>query len=115
MIPVIDSVITLVKKTYGRNAAGGIVVTETTRDVFCSVDSVRRNDFFEAAQIGMDLQFVFKTNPVNYDGEDTLIYEGMRYGIQRTYFASNDVIELYAGLVVGENRESANGSNSSGQ
>lgn len=111
----IDSVITLVKKTYGRNAAGALTVTETNREVFCSVDSVRRNDFFEAAQMGMDLQFVFKTNPINYDGEDTLIYEGIRYGINRTYFASQDVIELYAGLVVGENKESAYGSNGSGQ
>lgn len=109
----IDSVITLVKKTYDRNAAGGLVVTETEREVPCSVDSIRRNDFFAAAQLGMDLQYVFKTHPVNYEGEDTLIYEGYRYGISRTYFASKDVVELYAGVVVGE--EIVDGSHGPGQ
>lgn len=113
----VEGVITLIKKTYGQNSAGAITVTESSRDVFCTVQDIRREDFYASAQIGIPLSFVFKTNPINYDGEDTLIYEGFRYGIKRTYTASLDVIELYAGLIVGENKaeEVPDGLNEPGQ
>ena len=97
----IDAVISLISKTATQNADKAIVETETKRDVFANVDSVGRNDFFAAAQVGLSLSYVFKTDPSNYQGEDELEYEGQRYGITRTYRASNDVLEIYAGTVVG--------------
>ena len=111
----VDGVITLVKKSYERNAAGGLIWTETERDVFCSIKSVSRAEFYAAAQSGIPPTYVFTTNPVNYEGEDTLIYGGHRYGITRTYTSSLDEIELYAGYIPGENKEISNGSNESGQ
>lgn len=111
----VDGVITLVKKSYGRNAAGGLIWEETERDVFCSIRSVSRTEFYEASQNGIPPTYVFTTNPINYEGEDTLIYGGFRYGITRTYTASLDEIELYAALIPGENKEITYGSNESGQ
>ena len=97
----IDAVITLISKSYTQNEAKAIVETESTRDVMCMVKSVGRSDFYQAQQMGLDLSFVFITNPVNYEGESMLEYEGQRYGITRTYRASQDVLEIYAGTKVG--------------
>lgn len=96
-----DSVIKLIKKTYTQNEDKALVETETATDVFCSVRSVGRNDFYSASQLGMDLQYVFLTNPVNYNGESIVEYEGERYGVSRTYQPSADVLEIYAGTEVG--------------
>jgi SPP1 family predicted phage head-tail adaptor len=97
----IDGVIKLIAKTATQDADKAIVETETEREVLCSVESVGRNDFFAAAQAGLDLSFVFKTHPVNYQGENELEYNGKRYEVTRTYQASNDVLEIYAGTAVG--------------
>jgi SPP1 family predicted phage head-tail adaptor len=96
-----DAVIKLIKKTYTQNEDKALVETETVTDVFCSVRSVGRNDFYSASQLGMDLQYVFLTNPVNYNGESIVEYEGERYGVSRTYQSSADVLEIYAGTEVG--------------
>lgn len=117
----IDSVITLIKKSYTRNSDGALEETESSRDVFCEVSSIGRNEFYSAAQAGLDVQLVFRTNPVNYEEEDTLEYDGQRYSITRTYKASLDTLEIYAGYAAGENRTAPdpevidNGSNSSGE
>lgn len=98
-----DAVITLISTAYSKNADGALEEMEETRDVFCSVRSVGRADFFAAAQIGHSLSYVFRTHPSNYQGELVLEYEGTRYGITRTYTAGPDVLELYAGTEVGQN------------
>lgn len=97
----IDTVVKLIAKTVTQNAEKAIVETEVEREIFCSVESISRADFFQAAQAGLDMSLVFKTDPVNYQGENELEYEGQRYGVTRTYRASNDVLEIYAGTMVG--------------
>ena len=99
----IDGVITLVSKEHTKNEDKAIVETESTREVFCEVQSVGRSDFYSAAQAGMALEFVFITNPINYAGEQELEYEGERYAVTRTYHASQDRLEIYAGVKVGLN------------
>lgn len=97
----IDALITLIKRFPSQNEYGAPEYEYVGHDVFCSVSSVGKNEFYEAAQAGLDVQYVFRTNPANYEGEDTLMYEGAEYGIVRTYMASLDVLEIYAGLKVG--------------
>lgn len=106
-----DATITLIGESFTKNDIGITVATETKTDVFCSVRSVSRNDFYRAGEIGLALSYVFITNPVNYSGEQLLEYNGERYGIIRTYQPSLDRLELYAGYKVGVD----NGLNSAGQ
>lgn len=106
-----DTTITLIGESFTKNDIGIAVATETRTDVFCSVRSVSRNDFYRAGEIGLALSYVFITNPVNYSGEQLLEYNGERYGIIRTYQPSLDRLELYAGYKVGVD----NGLNSTGQ
>ena len=106
-----DATITLIGESFTKNDIGIAVASETRTDVFCSVRSVSRNDFYRAGEIGLALSYVFVTNPVNYSGEQLLEYNGERYGIIRTYQPSLDRLELYAGYKVGVD----NGLNSAGQ
>ena len=97
----IDAIITLIARIPTQNEYGGNVYDRVGHDVFCTVSSVGKNEFYAAEQAGLDVQFVFRTHPANYEGEDTLIYEGLEYGIVRTYMASPDILEIYAGTKVG--------------
>ena len=106
-----DATITLIGESFTKNDIGIAVATETKTEVFCSVRSVSRNDFYRAGEIGLALSYVFITNPVNYSGEQLLEYNGERYGIIRTYQPSLDRLELYAGYKVGVD----NGLNSAGE
>ena len=96
-----DAVITLVKEEHQKNDFGVDSVVSTTRTVYCNLKSVNRADFYAAGQIGLALDHVFITNPVNYGGERILIYDEYRYEIARVYQASPDVLEIYAGHKVG--------------
>ena len=99
----IDDVLTLVKETPAAtlDAYGQETFTETTRTIYCKVTSASRTEYFEARQTGLEPEFVFKTNPANYDGERIAEYNGIRYAIYRTYRRDADVIELYASKKVG--------------
>ena len=83
------------------DAYGQETFTETTRQVFCKVTSANRNEYFEARQTGLAPEYVFTTNPANYEGEKILTYEGVRYQIYRTYRKGADDLELYAQKQVG--------------
>lgn len=97
----IDAKITLIARTPSQADSGAPIYDYVGHDVFCSVRSVGMNEFYAASQAGLDVQYVFETNPANYEGEDTLVYEGEEYGIVRTYMKSLDVLEIYAGSKVG--------------
>ena len=63
-----------------RDAAGFLIEEEETqscqREVFCSVDSVKRNEFFEAMRSGR------------------LLYENTKYKIEKTYRLNEYDLEL---------------------
>lgn len=68
--------------------------TETTRDVFCEVRSVGRNEVYQAMAVGINVSIVFVlTLAEDYQNEKELIYNNVRYRIVRTY-VSDDGIEL---------------------
>lgn len=70
-------------------------ITVRVKTVFCNVDSVSRNEFFEAGRNGLNPEFVFTMFFGDYEGEHTLIYNGLAYAVYRTYRGRNDTIELY--------------------
>lgn len=44
----------------------------------------------------------------DYNGEDTILYNGKAYGVYRTYHAKTDVLELYVERKGGVNRGEEN-------
>lgn len=91
-----SSIITLVKTTTSQDDFGVWRETTTTRDVFCQVSSITRTEFFEAGRNGLNPELVFRVFFGDYEGEETLIYDGKGYGIYRTFLGKNDIMELYA-------------------
>lgn len=77
--------------------------TATSRTVFAKLSSVTRNEFFQAGQMGLAPEYVFSVFSAEYQGEKTLVYNGNRYGIYRTYLTSDDYVELYAERKAGVN------------
>ncbi|MBQ4018219.1 MAG: hypothetical protein II605_03130 [Paludibacteraceae bacterium] len=88
-------VITLVSESP---AAHGVFdsITETSRQVFCSVRSVGMREAYEALSNGLKPEFVFVlSDEADYNGEKICVYNNTRYRIVRTY-RNNQGIELTA-------------------
>lgn len=88
--------ITLVAVTKQQDDYGVWQETQTTRTVFCQVDSVTRAEFFEGGRNGLNPELRFTLFFGDYEGERTVIYDGNAYGIYRTFHGRTDTIELYA-------------------
>lgn len=92
-----DSVLTLITTTEQQDAFGVWRDAETSRQVFCKVDSVTRAEFFEGGRNGLNPEFRFTVFAADYHGERLCEYCGSRYGIYRTYRTpGDDYMELYA-------------------
>ena len=98
-----DDVLELVSTVQSQNAYGVWTQTETTRQVFCKVSSVSQSEFFEAGRNGLNPEWRFSMFAADYQGEETVIYNGKRYGVYRTY-RDGDFIELYVERKGGTNR-----------
>ena len=86
----------LIKETKSQNDMGVWEVSATERTVFCQANSVTRSEFFEGGRNGLNPEYMFTLFFGDYDGERTVKYRGMTYGVYRTYHGRSDVIELYA-------------------
>ena len=91
-----SDVITLVKKTRYQDTFLIWHDTTVSREIFAQVESVTRAEFFDAGRNGLNPEYKFTVFFDDYEGEDTVIYNGKPYGIYRTYRAKTDELELYA-------------------
>ena len=70
-------------------------VTETARQVYCTVESVSRSEFYTALNAGIRPEYVFRLALAeDYQGERVARYKGQKFRIIRTYMTSDDGIEL---------------------
>ena len=110
-----SDVLTLISVTEQQDDYGVWRDTETTREIFCEVQSVTRSEFFDAGRAGLNPEFVFRVFFADYEGETICEYNDQRYTIYRTYLAKNDRLELYAERKGGTNAapEAENGTEGS--
>ncbi|MFR3238082.1 MAG: hypothetical protein ACLTOU_06095 [Acutalibacter sp.] len=91
-----DELITLVKQETVQLETGAMDVKETFREVWATLTSVYRQEFLEAGRDGLNPELVATTPLVNYQGEQSAVVRGIRYGVYRTYMVPNsDMIEIY--------------------
>lgn len=102
-----SEVITLVSTAKTQDAFGVWRETPSGRKVFCQVDSVTRNEFFEGGRNGLNPQYRFTVFFGDYKGEQTVIYKGLPYAVYRTFHARTDTLELYVERKGGSNDVSA--------
>lgn len=90
-----SDVITLIKRTFESNEYGVRIPSETSREVFCHVDSVTSNEFFNGGEYGLKPVYRFTMFQYDFENEEICEFNGERYTIYRTYIGTNDEIELY--------------------
>ena len=77
-------------------------VTETARTVYCTVQSVSRSEFYAGGETGFRPELRFTVFQAEYQGEETLVWNGATYAVYRTYqVPGTDDLELYAQRKVG--------------
>ncbi len=88
--------LTLVSKTYTQDENGVQRASETLKEnIPCQVKSAGASEWFEGGRNGLNPSYTFIIRKIEYDEEETVIYNGHRHKVYRTY-ENNDVIELHA-------------------
>lgn len=90
-----SDVITLVAVTRTQNEYGQWVASESTKDVYCEVESVSQSEFFEGGRNGLNPEYRFTMFFADYNNEPIVEYKSQRYAVYRTYLNKNDKLELY--------------------
>lgn len=98
-----SEVITLLSTQKTQNQYGVWVETLQSKNVFCQVDSVTRQEFFEGGRNGLNPEYRFTMFFGDYNGERELIYKSNTYSVYRTFHGRTDTIELYVERKGGSN------------
>lgn len=104
-----SDIVTLVAYTRTQDEFGVWRSAPTERQVFCSADSVTRDEYFEGGRNGLNPEYRITMFFGDYNGEDTVVYNGSVYGVYRTYHAKTDELELYVERKGGVNRGEGTG------
>lgn len=110
-----SEVITLLSTAKTQDDFGVWRETETGRDVYCSVNSVTRSEFFDGSRTGLNPEFRITMFFGDYQDEKLLIYKEKTYAVYRTYYGKNDTVELYVERKGGANGKKESQTNQSGQ
>lgn len=90
-----SDIVTLFSEVVSYDEYGRPVKTPSKRDVFCQVDSVTRQEFFEGGRNGLNPEYRVRMFFADYDGEIVVGYKGQTYSVYRVYKGRSDIIELY--------------------
>lgn len=93
-------VLTLVSTIETADEIGQQIPTETTRTVYCKIESITRAEWVAARQQELAPEAVCKVFFMDYSGERIAELKGKRYDIYRV-FEDGDYIELHLGQKVG--------------
>lgn len=85
----------LVSESWEPDEFGVSQPTESTKKVYADVQSVTRNEFFNAGRNGLNPEYVITVFFGDYSGEKIASINGVRYTVYRTYMRRNNLIELY--------------------
>ena len=87
--------LTLVEKTYTKDNNGVNRPTEALKiNIPCQVKSAGASEWFEGGRNGLNPSYTFIIRKIEYSGEETVIYNGDRHYVYRTY-ERGDVVELH--------------------
>ena len=96
-----SEVIKLVKKDYVKDENGVMQASETVRTVFCDIKSASASEWFEGGRNGLNPAYTMTMFEPDYNGEDVVIYNNVRYSVYRTYRSRNELLELHVQKEVG--------------
>ncbi len=79
--------LTLIREisTGERDKDDNLITTERRRTILCAESTVSRNEFYSAAQAGLEVSANVLVNPIEYQGEEIAKYKGEVYSVIKTY------------------------------
>lgn len=92
--------IKLIAQTITLDQIGNEVAQETQREIYCEVNSITQSEFFAAENTELNPEFRFTVFFDDYEGEELVEYNGLRFVIYRTY-RTGDSLELYVERKIG--------------
>lgn len=85
-----QEIIYLVKTVKEVDSIGNVLPTsETKNKCYAKVQSVRTNEYYNAVENGMTPSFEFVIKKLNYNGEDEIDYNNVRYKLIRVIEPKN--------------------------
>lgn len=90
-----SNVVTLISETYAPDSIGQMIATEVPSDVFCNVASVSQTEWFQGGQNGLKPEYKVTMFAPDYNNQKLVEFNGVRYGIYRTYLRNDELLELY--------------------
>lgn len=104
-----DDELTLLSVSRSRGTDGVWRGDTTRRTVFCKIDSITRQEFFQAGRNGLNPEFRATVFAADYHGERVCVLHDKSYAIYRTYHVpGTDYIELYVQREGGTNGKEGN-------
>ena len=87
-----NDIVTLIRRTPGRDENGDPVIQESSRTVFCGVRSIGQQEFYQASATDFhpELKLVL-ADYLDYQNETQVEYNGLRYRVIRTYRAGMEL------------------------
>lgn len=85
----------LITTTHTRDENGIMQASETEQRVFCNAQSVSASEWFEGGRSGLNPAYRFTMFEPDYNGQEIVRFNGVRYAIYRTYRTKDNMIELY--------------------
>lgn len=91
----------LINKIYNFDDIGNQISIKNKTEVFCKVKSISRSEFYNASTTGLKPSLVFTVHLFEYNNEEEVEFEGIRYNVIRTYMVNSEEIELTCEKVIG--------------
>lgn len=89
--------VTLIKEnTKGIDEFGNPIIETEEREILCNNLGIYSEEFYQAANVGLKPQAKISIHAMEYNGEEKVIYKGIKYYILRT-FQKKDLLELVLG------------------
>lgn len=90
-----DHELVLIEEDFVSDELRNQIRQEVSRKtVLCDVKSIGQNEFYNAAVAGFRPTIVFVVHSFEYDGEQTVEFEGEKYRVIRTYSLDSEEVEL---------------------
>lgn len=88
-------ILTLIRCSYSADNIGQQVPQEQSREVFCNITSVSREEWMDGGKQGLRPEYRATLFAYDYDGETVAELDGVRYAVYRTFLGANETVELY--------------------
>lgn len=90
-----NDIIKLLAITETTNAQGDLIETITERQVFAKRKSVKMSEAYAAMATGLKAELIFVlADYLDYDGEDYIEHNSIRYRVLRTYVMESNELEI---------------------